>query len=111
MTLPTGGAAHYLMDDADFEVRCRAHAWEKRGAQFVTRIRGTDHCVMSFFFFFRSILPPKLAELSDHVDFWEQAELRGELGWVGFYFRSSLLSQTISMKSGFNHGLKNYIEE
>lgn len=64
-----------------------------------------------FFFFFRSILPPKLAELSDHVDFWEQAELRGELGWVGFYFRSSLLSQTISMKSGFNHGLKNYIDE
>lgn len=85
MTLPAGGAAHHLMDDADFEVRCRAHAWEKRGAQFVTRIRGTDHCVMSFFFFFSSILPPKLAELSDHVDFWEQAELRGELGWVGFY--------------------------
>lgn len=51
-----------------------------------------------FFFFFRSILPPKLAELSDHVDFWVQAELRGELGWVGFYLVEFIIANYLYEK-------------
>lgn len=54
MTSPAGGKQAALMDDAmDFQVRRRAHAWEKTGrAQFVTRIRGHGSLRCEFIFFF-----------------------------------------------------------
>lgn len=83
MTSPADGKQAALMDDAmDFQVRRRAHAWEKTGrAQFVTRIRGHGSlCCEFIFFFFRSILPPKLAEFLDRVDFSRASRFRWELG-------------------------------